>query len=278
MNVAGTVAVVTGGASGIGFGIAAALARRGAKVVIADIEAERALVAAERLRDEGLEATGVFLDVIDEASWANLAQVAAGHWDQPVQMLFNNAGVGAPGTVHGVSRQTWEWVFKVNVEGVYLGVRTFAPGMLASGMPCRIVNTASEHALGLPDSVTGGISAAYTSAKHAVMGYSLCMRRDFAGTNVSAGVVCPGPVATDIWNSFRNRHDSFGGSRALTVEGEVPMSRNLPGAAAGERIVEQVVADDFFIFTNGPNEAAVLEAFTAEAGAAMAAFRQRYGV
>lgn len=278
MDVSGTVAVVTGGASGIGFGIAAALARRGAKVVIADIEAERALVAAERLRDEGLEATGVFLDVIDEASWANLAQVAAGHWDQPVQLLFNNAGVGAPGTVHGVSRQTWDWVFKVNVEGVYLGVRTFAPAMLASGLPCRIVNTASEHALGLPDSVTGGISAAYTSAKHAVMGYSLCMRRDFAGTNLSAGVVCPGPVATDIWNSFRNRHASFGGARALTVEGEVPMSRNLSGAAAGERIVEQVEADDFFIFTNGPNEAAVLETFTAEAGAAMAAFRARYGV
>jgi NAD(P)-dependent dehydrogenase (short-subunit alcohol dehydrogenase family) len=193
-------------------------------------------------------------------------------------MLFNNAGVGAPGTVHGVSRQTWDWVFKVNVEGVYLGVRTFAPAMLASGLPCRIVNTASEHALGLPDSVTGGISAAYTSAKHAVMGYSLCMRRDFAGTNVSAGVVCPGPVAPDIWNSFRNRHDSFGGARALKVEGEVPMSRNLSGAAAGERIVEQVEADDFFIFTNGPNEAAVLETFTAEAGAAMARFRARYGV
>lgn len=278
MDVSDTVAVVTGGASGIGFGVAAALARRGAKVVIADIEAERALVAAERLRDEGLEATGVFLDVIDEASWANLAQVAAGHWDQPVQLLFNNAGVGAPGTVHGVSRQTWDWVFKVNVEGVYLGVRTFAPAMLESGLPCRIVNTASEHALGLPDSITGGISAAYTSAKHAVMGYSLCMRRDFAGTNVSAGVVCPGPVATDIWNSFRNRHGDFGGPRTLKVEGEVPMSRNLSGAAAGERIVEQVEADDFFIFTNGPNEAAVLETFTAEAGAAMARFRERYGV
>lgn len=278
MNVAGVVAVVTGGASGIGFGIAAALARRGAKVVLADIEAERALVAAERLRDQGLEATGVYLDVIDEAGWADLSTIAAGHWDQPVQMLFNNAGVGAPGTVHGVSRQTWEWVFRVNVEGVYLGVRTFAPGMLASGLPCRIVNTASEHALGLPDSVTGGISAAYTSAKHAVMGYSLCMRRDFAGTTVSAGVICPGPVATDIWNSFRNRHDSFGGARPRTVEGEVPMSRYLSHEIAGERIVEQVESDDFFIFTNGPSEAAVLDSFTAETTTAMAAFRTRYEV
>ncbi len=276
MNVAGAVAVVTGGASGIGFGIAAALARKGAKVVLADIEAERAMVAAERLRDEGLEATGVFLDVIDEASWANVAQVAAGHWDQPVQMLFNNAGVGAPGTVHGVSRQTWDWVFKVNVEGVYLGVRTFAPLMLASGLPCAIVNTASEHALGLPDSLTGGISAAYTAAKHAVMGYSLCARRDFEGTNIEVGVICPGPVATDIWNSFRNRHGDFGGPRTLKIEGEIPMSRNLSAAAAGERVVEQLQDGAFFIFTNGPNEAAVIDRYQGEVTAAITAFRERY--
>jgi NAD(P)-dependent dehydrogenase (short-subunit alcohol dehydrogenase family) len=276
MDVSGAVAVITGGASGIGFGIAAALARKGAKVVIADIEAERALVAAERLRDEGLEATGVFLDVIDEASWANLALVAAGHWDQPVQMLFNNAGVGAPGTVHGVSRQTWDWVFKVNVEGVYLGVRTFAPAMLESGLPCVIVNTASEHALGLPDSATGGISAAYTAGKHAVMGYSLCARRDFEGTNIDVGVICPGPVATDIWNSFRNRHGDFGGPRTLKVEGEVPMSRNLSAAAAGERIVEQLQDGAFFIFTNGPNEAAVIDRYQTEVTAAITAFRERY--
>lgn len=278
MNVNGTVAVVTGGASGIGFGIATALAKRGAKVVLADIEAERALAAAESLRDQGLEATSCYLDVIDQASWDATADLAFGHWDQAPQLLFNNAGVGAPGTVHGVSRQTWQWVFKVNVEGVYLGVRTFAQRMLDSGLPCRIVNTASEHALGLPDSVKGGISAAYTSTKHAVMGYSLCARRDFAGTNLSVGVICPGPVATDIWNSFRNRHGDFGGPRPLVVEGEVPMANNLPFEAAGERIVQQVETDDFFIFTNGPNEAEVIDTYQAEVTAAMAAFRQRYGV
>ncbi|MBI5942303.1 MAG: SDR family NAD(P)-dependent oxidoreductase [Caulobacterales bacterium] len=278
MNVDGVVAVMTGGASGIGFGVAQALAKRGAKVVLADIEAERALAAAETLRDQGLEATSCYLDVIDQASWDATADLAFGHWDQAPQLLFNNAGVAGPGTVHGVSRQTWAWVFKVNVEGVYLGVKTFAPRMLDSGLPCRIVNTASEHALGLPDSAKGGISAAYTSAKHAVMGYSLCARRDFAGTNLSVGVVCPGPVATDIWNSFRNRHGDFGGPRLLVVEGEVPMSRSLPFATAGERIVEQVEDDAFFIFTNGPNEAEVIETYQAEVTAAMAAFRQRYGV
>lgn len=276
MNVSGVVAVVTGGASGIGLGIGRALAARGAKVILADIEAERAGEAARALAAEGFDAVGMHLDVIDEAGWATLADRAQAQWGRPVQLLFNNAGVGAPGTVYGVSRQTWNWVFKVNVEGVYLGVRTFAPRMLESGLPCRIVNTASEHALGLPDSVTGGISAAYTSAKHAVMGYSLCARRDFEGTNVGVGVICPGPVATDIWNSFRNRHEGFGGARPLVVEGEIPMSKNLPFETAGERIVEQLEAGAFFIFTNGPNEAAVIDRYQSEVTAAIAAFRDRY--
>lgn len=276
MNVAGAVAVVTGGASGIGLGIGRALAGRGAKVVLADIEAERAGEAGRALAAEGLDVVGMHLDVIDEAGWRTLADRVAAHWGRPVQLLFNNAGVAGPGTVHGVSRQTWDWVFKVNVEGVYLGVRTFAPAMLESGLPCAIVNTASEHALGLPDSVKGGISAAYTAAKHAVMGYSLCARRDFEGTNIDVGVICPGPVATDIWNSFRNRHGDFGGPRTLNVDGEIPMSRNLPFATAGERIVDQVEAGAFFIFTNGPNEAEVIDRYQSEVTAAIAAFRERY--
>ncbi len=278
MNVSGTVAVITGGASGIGFGIAAALARRGAKVVLADIEAERALAAAETLRGEGLEATSCYLDVIDQASWDATADVAFGHWNQAPQLLFNNAGVGGGGTVHETPERIWDWVFSVNIRGVYLGVKTFAPRMLASGLPGKIVNTASEHALGLPESKRGGIIAPYTAAKHAVMGYSLCMRRDFEGTTLSAGVICPGVVQSDIWNAFRNRHDTFGGARPRVVEGAHPMAHGLPAATAGERIADQVEADDFFIFTNGPDEAEVLGDFTGEAMAAMAAFRGRYGV
>ncbi|MFZ5670795.1 MAG: SDR family NAD(P)-dependent oxidoreductase [Pseudomonadota bacterium] len=278
MNLAGAVAVVTGGAAGIGQAVARALARRGARVLIADIEADRAHETADRLVAEGLTAAGAGLDVIDERSWSDLADLAWSRWDEPPTLLFNNAGVGAAGTVHGVSRQTWEWVFKVDAEGVFLGVKTFAPRMLETGLPSRIVNTASEHALGLPDSVKGGISAAYTAAKHAVMGYTLCARRDFAGTNLSAAVICPGPVASDIWNSFRNRHPDFGGPRQAPAAWGEAVARNLPADIAGERIVDQVKSDAFFIFTNGPNEAEVIETYQAEVTAAIAAFRARYGV
>jgi len=278
MDVAGTVAVITGGASGIGFGIGRALARRGARVVLADIEAARALEAAQRLRDEGLEATGCFVDVIDEASWETLAEVAFNHWDQPVSLLFNNAGVGAGGTVHGTPHHTWDWVYSVNIKGVYLGVRTFAPRMLEAGLPGRIINTGSEHSLGLPPTARGGVAAAYTSAKHAVMGYSLCMRRDFEGSNLSAAIICPGLVSSDIWNAFRNRQPAFGGPRQAPPGAGSVNAQGLPAETAGERIADQVESDAFFIFTNGPDEAEVLDSFTREAGAAMAAFRNRYGV
>lgn len=278
MKVSGAVAVITGGASGIGFAIGQSLARRGAKVVLADIEAERALAAAETLRAEGLEATSCYLDVIDQASWDATADVAFGHWDQAPQLLFNNAGVGGGTTVHETPERIWDWVFSVNIRGVYLGVKTFAPRMLDSGLPGRIINTASEHALGLPESKRGGIVAPYTTAKHAVMGYSLCMRRDFEGSSLSAGVICPGVVQSDIWNAFRNRHDTFGGARSLERPGPHPMAHGLPAATAGERIADQVESDEFFIFTNGPHEAEVLGDYVSEATAAMAAFRNRYGV
>ena len=278
MNVNGAVAVITGGACGIGFGIASALAKRGARVVLADIEAERALAAAESLRDQGLEATSCYLDVIDQASWDATADLAFGHWDQAPQLLFNNAGVGGGTTVHATPERIWDWVFSVNIRGVYLGVKTFAPRMLESGLQGKIVNTASEHALGLPPNLRGGIVAPYTAAKHAVMGYSLCMRRDFVDTNLTAGVICPGLVESDIWNSFRNRHDTFGGARPRTIDGPNPMAHGLPAATAGERIAEQVEADDFFIFTNGPDEAEVIESYQSEVTAAMAGFRERYGV
>ncbi len=278
MEVRGANAFITGGASGIGFGIATALARRGANVIIADIESERAMEAADRLTAEGLNASGLHLDVIDEGQWADAADIAEHRWGGPVQLLFNNAGIGAGGTVHGTQKRTWDWVLAVNLFGVVNGVKTFAPRMLESGLACRIVNTGSEHSLGLPPTGRGGIAAAYTSSKHAVMGYSLAMRRDFAETNIGAGIVCPGLVATDIWNAFRNRQPAFGGPRDAPPERARAMAHGLPAEVAGERIVEQVEDDQFFIFTNGPDEAEVLETYAVEASAAMAAFRKRYGV
>jgi len=278
MDLAGQVAVVTGGASGIGRGIALAIARRGARVIIADIELDRAQVTAAELQALSLEAHALPLDVADQAAWTELAEIADGLWEQPVTLLFNNAGVGAGGQVHSTPRKTWDWIFAVNLMGVYSGVTTFAPRMLAHCQTARIINTGSEHALGLPPTPRGGVLAPYTAAKHAVMGYSLCMRRDFEGTCLSAAIICPGLVQSDIWNAFRNRQPQFGGPRQAPPAFGAANAGGLPAETAGERIADQVEADSFFIFTNGPDEAEVLSDFTREAGEAMSAFRSRYGV
>lgn len=277
MNLADKGAVITGGASGIGLAIARSLGRRGARVMLADIEGERAKDAARALAHDGVDAVGIAHDVISEESWQSLADFAYARWDK-VDLLFNNAGVGGGTTVHGTSVRIWDWIFAVDVRGIFLGVRAFAPRMLESRHPGRIVNTGSEHSLGLPPSGRGGVIAPYTAAKHAVMGYTLAMRRDFAGTNLSAAIICPGPVHTDVWDSFRNRHPQFGGPRHAPAQaGKASAAAGLPVHVAGERIAVQIEADEFFIFTNGAAESEVSDTYVEEVQAALARFRGRVG-
>lgn len=276
MQLSGAAAVVTGGASGIGLGIARALARRGVRVLLADIEGEKAEAEAAAIRSAGGEASAAPLDVVEEDSWAALAELTQARLGD-VTLLFNNAGVGGGSTAHETPRRVWEWVLSVNLTGVYLGVRAFAPLMLEHGRPARIVNTGSEHSLGLPPTARGGVAAPYTASKHAVMGYTLCMRRDWEGTSLSAAILCPGLVASEIWNSFRNRQPAFGGPRQGRPEWGETNARGLSADVAGERVAEQMEADAFFMFTCGGDEQEVFETFSAEAGEALAAFRGRYG-
>ena len=274
MRFAGQSAVITGGASGIGLALAAALAREGAHVLIADVEGEKAETHASYLRTEGCEATGAHVDVSSRTSVEHLAETAFARFTH-VDYLFNNAGVGVGGPLEKVRQGSFDWIIGVNLAGVYHGVAAFAPRMLASGRPCRMINTASEHALGLPP--RGGMATAYTATKHAVLGLSDGMRRDYAGTALSVSVLCPGLVQSEIWNSYRNRPDAAGGPRRLDPKFGEENSAGLPAGVAAARILDQLADGHFFLFTHGRDLREVAEPRASEVAAALDAFARRYG-
>ncbi len=196
------VAVVTGGASGIGAAIVRALLSEGAKVVVADV-AEGALKTAL----DGFEGdvTGVVTDVSDPQSVEDLAeQVFSTHG--ACHLLFNNAGVAAPSAnVWETTVNDWLWVHRVNVMGVVHGIQSFVPRMIDSGEEGHVINTSSGD---------GGISplpyqSVYASSKAAVSIITECLgaQLESEGTNICASLFYPsgGLLDTGIWTTDRNR-------------------------------------------------------------------------
>jgi NAD(P)-dependent dehydrogenase (short-subunit alcohol dehydrogenase family) len=253
MELNGAVAVITGGASGIGHGIAVAFADAGAHVVVADVDLEAAERVAAEIGGRGVRSLAVHTDVARAESLEALAEAAYEAFGV-VNVLCNNAGVGAVGVLDKVSPGDWQWVLSVNVGGVYHGVRAFVPRMKAQGAPAHVVNTASEHGLGVPS----GQLAAYTASKHAVIGLSDVMRRDYAGS-IGVSVLCPGLVSTQIWNAARNRPEEHGGAVHLPARvGRRWEREGMDPLAVGRRVVEGVRRGDFFILTH-PEVRALVE-------------------
>lgn len=215
----GQVAVVTGGASGIGLGLCHELGGRGMAVVVADIEADALGRAVDQLAATGVDALGVECDVTSAESVHALADQAFA-WRDNVHVVCNNAGVVTFGD--GLtSLDDWKWVIDVDLWGVVHGMLAFGPRMRESGEPGHFVNTASTAGLlGFP-----GI-ASYVAAKHAVVGMTQSFWHEFAPTSLSASVLCPGVVSTNINSSHRNRPgvepgsvelSEFGGNHAETM-------------------------------------------------------------
>lgn len=268
------VAIITGGASGIGLALGRALASRGAAVLLADVEGAKAEAAAAAIRDEGGSALGCFVDVTDPASNQALADFAFERFGR-VTLVFLNAGVGAAGPVHKGSRTNIEWTFAVNVMGTIDGVRAFAPKLLEQTAASRIVITASEHGLGLPP--RGGQVSAYTASKHALVGLASAMRRDYADTQLDVSVLCPGLVVSEIWNAFRNRQPQFGGARQIDASFGASNAAGLPSNIAAERIIRGIEAGEFFLYTHGRDILEVSQPRAEEVAASLARFAEREG-
>ena len=211
------VAVVTGGASGIGFGLATALLAVGCRVVVADVE-EPALEKAVAELDAGAPGRvhGVVTDVADLASVEALAASTLDRFGQ-VDVLCNNAGVSTFSTIEHLTIEDWRWVLGVDLWGVIHGVHVFLPLMVRQGTPAHIVSTASLAGLLSGTAQLGP----YGVAKVGVVSLSETLRIELAaaGRPIGVSVLCPGLTNTNILDCDRNRSSVFGHEAATEAGG-----------------------------------------------------------
>jgi NAD(P)-dependent dehydrogenase (short-subunit alcohol dehydrogenase family) len=201
--------VVIGGGSGIGRGIALALADEGMHLVIADIERDAALAVAEEVRKKNVRALAVAVDATQPDSLERLAEEAYQEFGA-VHLLSNNAGVVPTlGVLEERSDDEWLWVMSVNLHGIVRSVQAFLPRMKAQAGEAHIQNTASM--AGITVSAVHGIGI-YTASKHACVGYSLSLRNELADAGIGVSVLCPGMVVSNLAaTSARNRPGQYGG-------------------------------------------------------------------
>ena len=240
----GKVAIVTGGASGIGKGIATRLVAEGARVVIADIQPDAlAATAAE------LGADGIPTDVSDPASVDALAGAVLDRYGA-VHVVCNNAGIGPLAPVADLTLDDWRWMLGVNLWGVIHGIHTFLPILKRNREGGHIVNTASMAGL-----VAGPRLGAYAAAKYGVVGLTEVLAAELAADNsrVSVSVLCPGTVHTNIGHSSRNRPADLpdAGFKDIDIELEDnPRHRWIYPADAGAVVVRAIKRGDLYALTH----------------------------
>lgn len=198
---AGQTAFITGGGQGIGLAIATALAHKGVKVAIADVD-EEALSRAASMLSEHTTVQAHSLDVRDREAFAHIADDVE-HALGPVDLLINNAGIAAGAPMADMTYADWDWVLGINFGGVVNGIQTFVPRMLGRGAPAYIVNTASGAGL-----VATNSGVLYTTSKFAVVGLSEALRLELEPRGIGVSVLCPGPVATRILQNTKNLSDT----------------------------------------------------------------------
>lgn len=218
---AGSTAFITGGARGIGLGIARALARRGVRLALADVFGPALREAGEELGAATFE-----LDVRDRAAFAAVAAAVG-----PVDLLFNNAGIVPHSSVDSLTYEKWDLALAVNLTGVINGVQTFLPSMLARGSG-YIVNTASAAGL------VSDPNLLYATTKFAVVGLSESLRLNVAERGVDVSVLCPGPVDTGIVLNTRTAHAEVG----LRADLVPAVSAFLSGGPSVDEVGEMVLA------------------------------------
>ena len=256
------VAVITGGASGIGHAIGLALADAGAHVVVADIDTKLAKQTAQEIAGRGVRSLAVETDVAERDSVEALAARAYEEFGA-VHLLFNNAGVAMHGSLAEMSEQDWQWVLSVNLWGQVHGVRAFLPRIREQirrdGGDAHIVNTASLNGVVARNNAHG----VYTASKYAVVGYSFVLREELAAEGIGVSVLCPSMMDTGLPTAGRNRQQRFGGPLTQPPMPIPPRREPADPAIMAPRILAGVLDNRRFIFTH-PDTRSVVEEYHAE--------------
>ena len=253
-NVEGKVAFITGGASGMGLGMAKVFSENGMKVVIADIRQEALDEAMGFFRQTNRPVHPIKLDVTDRKSWAAAADEAESHFGK-VHVLVNNAGVGVVGPMAQATYDDWDFVMNVCLWGVINGVTTFVPRMLKHKEPSHIVNNASMSGV-----FASGQAGLYITAKYGVLGLTETIATDLQNDNIGCSVYCPGPVHTNLGVSTRAtrpaelQNTGYTAPRQPLNDGR-PRPVIQPGQVmdpieVGQRVLRGIRRNDLFILSH----------------------------
>jgi NAD(P)-dependent dehydrogenase (short-subunit alcohol dehydrogenase family) len=241
------VAFITGGASGIGLGIAKVFAREGMKVAIADIRRDHLDEAMASFNDSSA-VHAIQLDVSDREAMSRAAEETERVFGK-VHALINNAGIGLGGPLKLATYDDWDWVMNVNLWGVINGVQTFLPRILAHGEGGHIVTTSSMSGF-LPTFGAG----LYITTKFAVVGLSESLRTELLADNIGVSVLCPGPVQTNIAESNLTRPANLSNSGYAETD-KMRQTHSVSSVymdpmEVGEKVLKGILRNDLYILTH----------------------------
>lgn len=247
-NLPGKTAFITGGASGIGLGIAKALLGAGMNMAIADIRDDH-LAAAEAELAGGDKVLPIKLDVTDRAAFAAAADAAEAKFGK-IHILCNNAGVAVVGPTELATFADWDWVMGVNVGGTINGIVTILPRILAHGEGGHIVCTASMSGL-----VPVGGTTIYSSGKAAVTSMMECMRPELEARGVICSAFCPGAVQSNIAEAGKTRpadlsETGYAEADKRRASGGNFMHLFQTKEEVGQRVLEGILNDELYILTH----------------------------
>ena len=247
-DLAGKIAFVTGAASGIGLGIATALAQAGVKVMLCDIEEAALASAVEGLKRTNADVASVRADVSLKAELLAAAEETRARYGG-VHLLINNAGVGGAGPYGTWNDAGWNWTLGVNLMAVVWGIEIFAP-MIENQGGGHIVSTASIAGLISFNSIP------YNVSKYGVVALSEGLRHELGPRGIGVSVLCPGIIRTNIMSSQRNLPERFSGATGTQPRQErmqqlaERVSRGIDPLYVGELVREGIENDWPYIFTD----------------------------